>query len=410
VSCLYRPGMRLAVAVLAIVACSPDRSSPEPTPAPTKPVTKPVAIDDAASNGKLEPIGALAPQPPTPTPDAVAHRACGPSTPVELGTTDRSDVAAAFGPKSGIVAWSPSEHQLAIRAVDRSGKPLAAAHVVDAPARLDSTHGVRALDGYYIVFVSATDFSGSSPVMKLYALLTDADGRPSSRFTKVAIGDRGMIDDVSPGAARGVLVWAGPTPATHIDKGRLISLTVDGKGALAQAFIDFDNPAPGDRARAFFSFGDRAVVLIGPNVIVDGAIKPRKNDASYDPDGLTFAPTFTGNAVPVLGLGLGKRSGNLRYGALGLDGAFHFDKADVATTKPLHAPFEDRVGWGTSTSSSGVDVVGMIDSRGVHVHTTKVPPALAVAGLKTEVVWSGDQILVLVADGRRVRVAPLPCT
>ena len=385
-------------------------SSPAPAPvAGAKPI--PSAVKPAtAVLAKTDPLGTLAPQPPPPTPEAVKHRACTGGAAIELGTTDRSAVAAAFGPKSGIVAWSPNDHQLAVRAIDRAGHPLGEAHVVDAPARL-SSFGVRAVDGHYLVFLSETDYQGTSPVLALYAMVVDANGTPNPAVTKVAIGDRGMIDDISPGAARGVLVWAGPTPATHVDQGRLISLVVDGKGGLAQSFIEFPDPAPHDRARAFYSLGKHTVVMIGPDVIVDGEVKPRKDDVSYQPDGFAFAPTFDAATVPVIGFGLGKDAKTLRYGTLGLDGVLQFDKAEIPKSKPLRAPFADHVSWVTITGSAGVDVLMSIDLRDVDLATAKLPPDLAGggAGLSSQVVWSGDQLLVFVADGGKVRVAPIPC-
>jgi hypothetical protein len=56
-----------------------------------------------------------------------------------------------------------------------------------------------------------------------------------------------------------------------------------------------------------------------------------------------------------------------------------------------------------------VEVFGSIDSRGGDLALVKLPPELAGAGLSAQVVWSGDQVLIFVADGGRVRVAPLPC-
>ena len=369
-----------------------------------------MVITNITVRPKTGPVGVLAPQPPPPTPDTVKHRACGRAAPVELGASDGAGVAAAFGAKSGIAAWSPNDHELAIEAIDRAGKPIGSPHVVEAPARVDSAYGIRALDGHYIVFLSKSDFSTESPVFTLYALLTDADGVPSTSFTQVAIGERSLIDSVSPGAAHGVLVWAGPTPATHIDTGRLISLVIDPRGALAQSFIEFTPQMGYGRVHGLFSFGDHAVALFGANMIVDGEVKLRTNDASYDPHGLAVTPTFTGNAVPVIGFGFGNDAKTLRYGTLGLDGALHFAKVEVAKTTPLHEPFEDRVSWGTITDSDGVQVFGSIDDRGGDAGTVKLPAELADAGLSTEVVWSGEQILIFLVHHGKVEVAPLPCT
>jgi hypothetical protein len=394
--------MRSLALVLALVACGHDAPTPT-TLESRKPVTRGMVISDvSATAGKLDAVGPLAPQPPAPTLEAVTTRVCGIQTPVELGAAGRHDAAVAFGPTSGIVTWSPNDHQLAIRAIDRTGKPLGEAHVIEAPAR-SSSYAIRAIDGHYIVFVSDTDLSGPSPVLDLYALLTDTDGVPSAHFTKVAIGERGMIDDISPGGTRGVLVWAGPTEATHIDKGRLVSLTVDGKGGLAQSYIDFPDPAPGTRAFAFFSLGEHAVTVIGGDVIVDGEVKARQDDKAYTPQGLVLAPTFTGSSVPVLGMQIGREAKWLRYGTLGLDGTFHFDTTDVPKTAALKAPFEDRVSWGAS--DTGVD--GRTEISRVEVEPVTLQVALR--GKTPEVVWTGDRVLLVSTADGKVRTAPLPC-
>ena len=356
--------------------------------------------------GKTGPLGPLAPRPARSSPEAVKKRACD-GTVIDLGLSSDTHVAAAFGPQSGLVAWSISPTRLALRILDRRGKPLGEANEVDVPAPVNSTYGVRALDGHYIVFLSASDFS-ASPILKLYALATDIDGKPTSGVLQVAIGDRGLIDEISPGAAHGVLVWAGATPATKIDKARLISLVVDDKGALAQSFIDYPDPLPGDRVRPFFSFSsDHAVVLAGSKaLVVDGEMKPQKS--TFDPDGIELAPSFTGATVPILGLGLGNNGKTMRYGTVALDGTLTFDAKDTLKTATPRAPFESHVTWGMSTDSNGTSVWGSASSSAELVTSVPLPPPLN-AGILTVIEWTGEQLLVFAGDRTTMRVGALPC-
>lgn len=357
--------------------------------------------------GKTRSIGPLAPQPRAATPDAVTRRACDASFVVDLGPGERN-VAAAFGAQTGIVAWSMTRTRLAIREIDRSGKPTGEAHVLEVPGTV-SAFGVRALDGHYLVFLDETDFSGPSPITKLFAVVTDANGKPNPSILRVAIGDRGMIDDISPAAAHGVLLWAGPTPATKIDTGRLVTISVDDAGAMTQSFVDIPDPAPGDRAHGFFSFAaDHAVVMLGlRGLISDGAWRPLTK--TFDPDGLVVAPAFTGNSIPIIGLALGKDAKTMRYGKVTLDGAATFDAKDTLKTAKLRPPFETTVRWGTTTGDGSTQVWGRLDPGGGLFGDTIAVPAKLSAGIRTEVVWSGDQILVLGGDGTTVSVGALPC-
>jgi hypothetical protein len=408
---MVRAMQRVAV-LLAIAACGHDTSplSNQESATPRKPVesTKAVAksmmmSDMSAVAGKLDAVGPLAPQPPAPTPDAVRKRVCAFVEPVELGAADDRDVAVAFGPTSGIVAWSPNGHQVAIRAIDRTGKPLGEAHTIEAPQHGSSPYGIRAIDGHYIVFVSGADASGSAPLLTLYALLTDADGVPSARFTQVALGERGVFDDISPGGTRGVFVWALPARPTLGGTGRLISLSVDGKGGLAQSYIDIPDPAPGTLPFARYSFGEHAVAVIGPDVIVDGEVKPRQDDKAYKPDRLELAPTFTGSSVPVLGMRNGRDAWWLRYGTLGLDGVLHFETKDIPKTWELKAPFDDRVNWGVSDT----EVDAVTDIGRAKLPTVKMPVAFYHHTHK--VVWTGDRVLLVGIKDGKLRTAPLPC-
>lgn len=405
--------MRRLVVVLAIAACGHD-SSPlanQESATPRKPVKSTVTkgmtmIDVSAVAGKLDAVGPLAPQPPPPTPDAVKKRVCAFEDPVELGAAGGPDVAVAFGPTSGIVAWSPDDHQVAIRAIDRAGKPLGETHTIEAPQHRNSPYGIRAIDGHYIVFVSGTDASGSVPVLALYALLTDARGVPSGRFTQVAIGDRGVFDDISPGGTRGVFVWASPARPTLTGTGRLISLSVDGKGGLAQSYIDIPDHAPGTLEFAHYSLGEHAVAVIGPDVIVDGEVKPCQDDKAYKPDRIELAPAFTGSSVPVLGMRNGREASWLRYGTLGLDGSFHFETTDVPKTWELKAPFEDRVSWVSSnTDLHGMDAVTEIG----RVKLTTAPVPVEFWHHTRTVVWTGDRVLLVSTKDGKLRTGPLPC-
>jgi hypothetical protein len=396
---MVRAMQRVAV-LLAIAACGHDTSrlSNQESATTRKPVesTKAVATsmtmsDMSAVAGKLDAVGPLAPQPPAPTPDAVRKRVCAFVAPVELGAADGRDVAVAFGPTSGIAAWSANDHQLAIRAIDRTGKPLGETHTIAAPEHGSRAYEIRAIDGRYIVFVSGTDSS-------LYALLTSADGVPSAHVTKVATGERALID-ISPGGTRGVLVWAAPSPARYHDNGRLLSLTVDDKGGLAQSYIEVPDHAPGTVAFAQYSLGEHAVVVIGPDVIVDGEVEPRRDDPAYKPDRLVLAPTFTGSSVPAFGL----RNGRLRYGALGLDGASRFETTDVPNTWELKPPFEDRVSWG----ESGTELDGVTEIGRAKLPTVKLPVAFWHHALT--VAWTGDRVLLVSTKDGKVRTAPLPC-
>lgn len=426
-STAYVRRMRAAYVVIAIAACAACGSDKTPAPAPAASAAQageppanaaspvPLAGTGSASASTVSaaiaattgPLGRLATGPLPATPAQVRKRGCGPASPVDLGSAEGGSVAAAFGATSGIVAWSASETRLAIRELDRTGQPRGPVHELVVPARVSPAYGVRALDGHFLIFLAATDFTGPSPIAKLYAVLTDAHGVPDPGVLRVAIGDRGMIDAVSPSAAHGVLVWAGPTPATHVTQGRLISVVVDDRGTLAQSVLDIPDPAPGDRAQAFFSFGDHAVTVIGTRaLIVDGELRAQQR--TFEPDGLEVAPTFTGASVPVLGLALGKDARTMRYGTLALDGAMTFGK-EVAKSAPLRPPFEERVDWMVSTGASGTQVLGVTEPTGKPFGAAiAVPPAIA-SGIATQVVWSGEQVLVLAADGHTVRVAPLPC-
>ncbi|HTR54137.1 MAG TPA: hypothetical protein VMJ10_25770 [Kofleriaceae bacterium] len=405
--------MRACVVTLVVAACGRDAAPVVTTDPASEAVTPPAPAAKAhvatTVSAKVGPIGPLV-EPPPPTPAAVARRACGDATPIELGATDGTEIGAAFGRDGhGIAAWSPSKTRLAVRRLDGSGKPTGPVSELEVPAPVTG-RWIRALDHRFIVLLSTTDFSGP-PVLKLYAVVVDADGKPDPTVLQIAIGDRGMIDDVSPGGERGVSIWAGPTPATQIRDGRLVTLVVDAQGKLAQSIVDVPDPAPGDRARALFSLGDHAVALIGDTLMfVDD--KPLAQKRSGDAEGLWLAPTFHGPTIPALALSLGKKPATMQVGTVALDGTVRFDQQKLPRTGTLPAGYEDRVSWGTSSGGGEATTVWSSRDLAADAPTERValPAAFSSSGLGPEVVWSGEQVLVLAADRHHAQIMPLPCT
>src|SRR5262249_30718161 len=160
------------------------------------------------------------------------------------------------------------------------------------------------------------------------------------------------------------------------------------KGALEQSVVDVPDPAPGDRARAFFSLGDHAVALIGHKLMfVDG--NPIAQKRTDDADGLYLAPTFHGQTIPALALSLGKADA-MQVGTVAMDGTVTFDRHKLPRTTPPKG-YVERVSWGTSSGGSrATEVWSMRDVT--HAPTddrVALPEAFATGLLGPEVVWSG---------------------
>jgi hypothetical protein len=364
-----------------------------PAPKPIEAVSK----DVAKSTPPIGPLVGAAP----PTAARVKARSCTATEPVELVTAQQfAAIAAAFGPSGGLVAWSPDKHKLAVRTIDAQGKPVGEARELDVPAQVDRSWGVRALANHYLVFLGDMDYAGSSPIKRLYAVVVGKDGAPIGKPLQIAIGERGMIDDISPGAANGVLVYAGATPATNIKEARVITIHVAPDGAITQATRDFPDPTPGTRAMPRFAFSpEHAVIVLPEHVIVDGEIKPSKDDL----DGLLVAPSFTGDKVPLIGIPDLRDAAKYKKGTLGLgDGTRTYD-AKVSTGARGDA--FDRVTWSVGSSDAGVTVTS--GDKTQKLEFPGIPGGLA--GAMTDVVWSGEQALVLFTTGKAVKIAPLPC-
>jgi hypothetical protein len=390
---------RLA-ALVAIAAChgSTDPSPAPPPPSPAAPVAPPSKTVSASTPA----LGALAPSPAPPTVERFRARSCAATPPIELGATEAGRGAmAAFGASGGLVAWSPKHKRLAVRPVDRTGKPTGAMRELDVPADLDNIDGLRALDGNYLVFLREDDFSGGSPIVKLYALALAGDGTAMGAPLELDTGPRGMLDAVSPAAARGVLVYAGATPATNVDTLRIVTVYVAPDGKLAQATRDFPDPTPGTRAFPRYTFSaEHAAIVLPEHLLVDGELRPLSAEPTIE--GMLVAPAFTGDAIPVLGFTSVRPDGKRRYGTIDLSGKRHFDRKEEPQSAPLRAPFENLVKFGVTGRGAGASAF---------VLGQQIPlafPGLS-SGIDTQIIWTGDQAVVLYVAGTAVRLAPLPC-
>jgi hypothetical protein len=351
----------------------------------------------------VPPLGALAPGPATPTALRFGARSCAPQPPIDLGTASGQPGAmAVFGKTGGLVAWSPKPKRLAVRPVDRTGKPTGPAHEIDVPAELDHVEGLRALDGNYLAFLRDNDFSGPSPIVKLYALVLASDGSAVGIPLELDTGPRGMLDAISPAAARGVLVYAGATPATKVNQLRIVTVYVAPDGKLSQAIHDYPDPTPGDRALARFTFSaEHTAILIPEHLLVDGEMRASPPDPTID--GVYVAPSFSGASIPVFGVTGGRTDGKRRYGTIDLAGTRHFERKEEPRNAPVKAPFENLVNM--SILAEGDRVSAVVNEKTIPLAF----PELS-SGIDTQLVWTGDQAMVLYVAGSAVRIAPLPCS
>tara|TARA_R110002096_G_scaffold436061_2_gene666672 strand:+ start:22707 stop:23615 length:909 start_codon:yes stop_codon:yes gene_type:complete len=299
---------------------------------------------------------------------------------------------------------------------------------VEVPAELSRTHGMRALDGKFLVFLSETDYSGPMPVLRLFALAFGTDGAPLGSPLQIAIGERGRIDEISDGAARGVLLFAGASPSTNVKTGRLVTISVADDG-ISQTV--FDLPQPSKRARPLFSFAKEHNVAVlggGGVIVVDGKASLPIQGESLRFKGFGIAPQFDGSSspgssspgssspgssIPFYAITSFGDEGKLRYGSLSLDGTLHLDKKEFSKDAPLKPPFNPKVHWATSTGAGTVEVFSSTSpvgaALGTPVDLTATIPDLS-SGVWTQMAWSGEQVLVLHSAGSTVRLALLPCT
>lgn len=403
------------VVALAVVSCGGGESGGSSGAA--APVTPSRASRASSSSAPVSRLGPLAPRPPSPTLARVKARTCGASGAIELGDLGDTDqdayVAVTFGATRGLAAWSTSR-RLAVRPIDRAGRPIGPVHVADVPVPLEVGGRMRALDGYYLLLLAGYDHT-RFPELVHYVVVLDPEGAMVGAPQPLAIGAREFVNGVSPGAAHGLLIYEEPQAATHVKDARLLTLLVTAGGAMQQSFRDFPDPLPeGAIASALFSFGAaHSVALVGDVMLVDG--EPRKLRGDTPVDGFVLAPTFGGASVPVIGLsfpqGLG-RAPVMRYGQIDLDGAQHFGPR-VAPDVPVRPPFDDStdvVSWAVRETRSGddVEVVGSTELSDVQLPRVRFKFSGLVDN-SIAIVWSGDQVLVLYASKGHAYIAPLPC-
>jgi len=391
--------MRWLPLLLLLFACR-DRAPTEAKVDVDQPQTKTVAFSKEVAKS-TPPIGALV-GPPTPTAARVKARSCAETKPVELATAQQlAVIGAGYGPAGGLVAWSTDTRKLALRTFDAKGQPTGETHELDVPAQLDRTYSVRVLANHYVVFLGETDYAGPAPTRKLFALVVGKDGAAIGKPLQIDIGNRAMVDDISPGAANGVLVYAGATPSTGVKDARLVTIYVAPDGAVSQSVRDYPDPVPGDRALPRFSLGEHAVIVLPDHVIVDGEMRASKSDPAIE--GLYVAATHTGDKIPLLGLPKLLDDTKRRYGTLAIDGTRTFEAK--VETGPLRAPFEDLASWSISSGDSGTSVTAF--DKTVALTFPGIPKGLM--GITTNVVWTGEQALVLFVAGKSVNIASLPC-
>lgn len=405
--------MKSFIALLLAAGCS--RTTEPTAQGPTNERTAtPLAAPVSEVDSSPPPLGGAAEGPKPSTPARVKARSCEPGKPTTIGTADEAipAMAAVFGPKNGLVAWTPRDGVLAVRPVDLFGRPNGPAQETAVPANLDRALGLRALNGKYLAFLRELDFSEQEPVTHVFAIVLDPDGASTGSPLRIALGKRSTIDGISDGAAHGVLIFAGASPSTEVDTARLVRLYVE-DGVISQSFRDFPDPSPGARVSPLFSFSkEHAVTVLESVLVVDGVPRPIQDESTPPPPGFGIAPSFAGKSAPIYAATVFAEDPKIRYGSLSLDGMRRYAVKEYSLDAPLKRPLEAHVWWGTTAGDNDVKVFGSVWPTGAPtdegISLAAAMPDLS-SGVWTQVVWSGEQALVLYSEGPTVRIAPLPC-
>lgn len=141
-------------------------------------------------------------------------------------------VVTGFGARGGLAAFSAPDKELAVRALDRTGKPRGAIVRIDVPEKFSPRH-VVGIEGGFVVIGDLYEFSH----MRAAAVATDENGKALGAAVELDLEHR-YVSDIAPPRGREIVVLATRALMVPDDKeslrGKWLAIRVAPDGKIEQ--------------------------------------------------------------------------------------------------------------------------------------------------------------------------------
>jgi hypothetical protein len=357
----------------------------------------------------------------------------------EPGSIFEMQPSLAFGRAGGLLVWQlrNESNQAWARPLDFDGRPTAPAMTFPTPDGFVMDRLV-AFEGGFAAFYGVPDVAPHPE--HHYLQLLGPGGEPRRGPVKLALDDF-RWSTVSEAAGNRFLVFGGPNSATGQRGSRVLLLTLDAGGNVAQQKVDVPISAPATVSPAvsialdekrwavtvrvaaevpgeMFVFdprgrrpaapptggkGSRGPVGGTESLIVDGVMRPIHADQAAAAGALAaeerYQIAWKGDALAVTWATGERGARRPRFGSLALDGQLHVETTSEGE-KAIRAAFEEQISATQSDEDNALSIVRETRWGAPVGEATRLDgtlPDVAADMLGLDVIWSGSRFVIAYA-------------